>query len=180
MKNSRTLPATVLPPHRPGQTLKLFAAAVFLAFAMPLIVLAGLLGWHQHRILTTWPAVEAVVTRAERISNNHQGSGAKTYSARFSFRYSAGGRVYQSAAELGYTPDAAQVDHWLGQMPQGSRTRLRYDPGNPAQISLAADYTPRSFAVPVKLAKWAAAVTALALVLLAVGWGRGRAGVSSQ
>ena len=168
-------PAVTEQRPRPGQVLKLFAAAVFLALALPLIVLAGLLAWHQRRILTTWPVADAVVTRVDRSSTTNHGARqpATAYSVRFTFRYIVAGRAYQSSSQLGYTTVPSHLENWIQQMPVGSHTRLRYDPENPSQISLAADYTPLSFAIPLKLAKWAGVATLVSLALLFLGWRAG-------
>jgi Protein of unknown function (DUF3592) len=172
-------------PRRPGQTLKLLAAAIFLAFVLPLLFLAGLLAWHQYRILTTWPTVDAVVARADWTSTTTHNSRPPItyYGARLAFRYTAQGRVYDSSAELGYKSSLrSDIERWLAQMPVGSHQRIRYDPHNPAHISLAARYTPRSFAAPYTLAKWAGVIGAVGVFLYGLGWraGKREAGVSSQ
>ncbi len=169
--------AALAPPRRPGQLLKLFAAAVFFAFSVPLVLLAGLLGWHQYRILTTWPAVDAVVTKAEWTT--HTTATAKpaitSYGARFSFHYSAGGRPYDASADLGYSSSVrSDIEHWMAQMPVGSHRRIRYDPHNPANISLAVDYTPLAFAAPYMLAKWASIIALVSVILYWLGWRRSR------
>lgn len=162
-------------PRRAGQMLKLFAAAVFLALSLPLGLLAGLMGWHQHRILTAWPLADAVVTSADRaVTTNRGGRQPATYSVRFGFRYTAGGQVYHSSAQVGPTSVPSQAERWLQQLPVGTHTSLRYDPHNPANISLAADRTPDSFAVPLKLARWAGLATALSAVLFFLGWRAGK------
>ena len=171
--------------RRPGQTLKLLAAAIFLAFVLPLLFLAGLLAWHQYRILTTWPAVDAVVARADWTSTTAHNSRPPitSYGARFTFRYTAQGRVYDSSAELGYnSSDRSDIEHWLAQMPVGSHQRIRYDPHNPAHISLAVDHTSQSFAAPYTLAKWAGITGAVGVFLYGLGWraGKREAEVRSQ
>lgn len=169
--------AAAAPPRRPGQSLKLFAAAVFFAFAVPLLLLAGLLGWHQYRILTTWPAVDAVVTKA--VWTTHTTNTAKppitSYGARFSFHYNAGGRPYDASADLGYRSSTrSDIEHWTEQMPVGSHRRIRYDPHNPGNISLAVDYTPLAFAAPYTLAKWAGMIALVSVILYWLGWRRSR------
>ena len=149
--------------------LKFFAAAVFLAFALPLGMLAGFLGWHQHRILTNWPLVDALVTKAEVVQNT-----GSTYSVRFGLRYAAQGRVYDSSVAIGSAPSRAAAGRWLEQMAVGSRVRLRYDPRDPAEISLVAGSTPRSYAAPRMLARWAAVMAAISLILLWLGWWAGK------
>jgi len=163
-------------PRRPGQTLKLLAAAIFLAFVLPLLFLAGLLAWHQYRILTTWPAVDAVVAKSDWTSTRTHNSRPPitSYGARLTFRYTAQGRVYDSSADLGYNSSIrSDIERWLAQMPVGSHQRIRYDPHNPAHISLAVDSTRRSFAAPYTLAKWAGLVAAICVILLWLGWRAG-------
>jgi hypothetical protein len=174
VKSSAQAPSatTAMRPRRPGQTLKLFAAAVFLAFVLPMLLLAGLLAWHQHRILTTWPVVDAVVVTADWTRHDSAPGHGPVYGARFSFRYSAAGRVYEASADL-KSAARSDVERWISQMPVGSHQRLRYDPGNPANISLAVDYRPRSLAAPLTLAKWAGIITAVCVILF---WLGGRAG----
>lgn len=164
-------------PRRPGQTLKILAAAIFLAFVLPMVFLAGLLAWHQYRILTTWPAVNAVVTRVDRTSTTTRtpSQPITSYGARFTFRYTAQGHLYDSSADLGYNSSIrSDIEHWMAQMPAGSHQRIRYDPHNPAHISLAVDYTPRSFAAPYTLAKWAGLIAAICVLLLWLGWRAGK------
>ncbi|HKW25317.1 MAG TPA: DUF3592 domain-containing protein [Terriglobales bacterium] len=163
--------------RRPGQTLKLFAAAIFLAFVLPMLFLAGLLAWHQYRILTTWPAVDAVVTKMDWTTTTTHTSRQPiaSYGARFTFRYTAQGHLYDSSADLGYNSSVrSDIEHWMAQMPAGSHQRIRYDPRNPAHISLAVDYAPHSFAAPYTLAKWAGLVAAICVLLFWLGWRAGK------
>jgi hypothetical protein len=168
--------AAPTPPARPGRTLKLFAVAVFLAFVLPLLLLAGLMGWHQYQILHTWPVADAVVTKSEVTESAGGGSSTgKIYGARFNFRYTAAGRTYDTSADLGYySPTSSQAERWVEQMPVGSHQRIRYDPSHPATISLTAEHTPRSFAAPRALLKWAGMGTSLCFLLFGLGWWRGR------
>lgn len=182
MRSSATRPPAVVSPRRvPGQTLKLLGAAVFLAFAVPLALLAGLLAWHQYHILTSWPAVDATVTRAEWTTTRSTSRPPVTsYGARFSFRYSAGGREYDSSTDLGYSSSRrSDIERWMEQMPAGSHRRIRYDPANPATISLAAGYTPLSFAAPFTLGKWAGLIALVSLVLFGLGWRKGKRAAGS-
>ena len=150
-----------------------------------MLFLAGLLAWHQYRILTTWPAVDAVVARVDWTSTTAQNSRPPitSYGAHLTFRYTAQGRVYDSSAELGYnSSNRSDIERWLAQIPVGSHQRIRYDPHNPAHISLAVNHTPHSFAAPYTLAKWAAIIAGVAVFLYGLGWraGKREAGVSSQ
>lgn len=165
------------PPARPGQTLKVFAAAVFLALVLPLLLLAGLMGWHQYQILHNWPVADAVVTKSEVTTSAAAGSApaGQRYGVRFKFRYTAAGRVYETSADVAYdSPHRAQVERWVQQMPVGSHQRIRYDPGNPATISLAAEHTPTSFAAPLALGKLAGVGMVLSVLLFGLGWRRAR------
>jgi hypothetical protein len=141
-----------------------------------MVLLAGLLAWHQYRIMTTWRSVDAVVTKVDLTTTTGTSHPPITsYSARFSFRYTAGGRVYESAADLGYSSSIrSDIEHWMSQMPVGFHQRIRYDPNNPTTISLAADYTLRSFAVPFRLAQWAGIMVAVSAILYWLGWRAGR------
>ena len=145
-----------------------------------MLFLAGLLAWHQYRILTAWPAVDAVVARADWTSTTTHTSRQPitSYGARFTFRYTAQGRVYDSSAELGYrSTNRSDIERWLAQMPVGSHQRVRYDPHNPAHISLAVNHTSQSFAAPYTLAKWAGLSAAICVLLFWLGC---RAGKRSQ
>ncbi len=178
-------PSAPPPLRRPGQTLKVLAAALFLAFVLPLVLLAGLLAWHQYRILATWPAVDALVTKAEVITSASHASRppVASYGGRFSFRYTANGRVYESSADLGYnSSQRSDIERWMAQMPGGSHQRIRYDPSHPSNISLAVNYTPRAYAAPFALAKWAGIVALAAGVLFWLGWraGKRQSGVGSR
>jgi hypothetical protein len=166
-------------PRRPGQTLKVLVAALFLAFVLPLLLLAGLLAWHQYRILTTWPAVDAVVTGADWTTYDSAPGREHVYGARFRFRFSAVGRTYEASTDL-TSGSRSEAERWIKQMPAGSHQRIRYDPSHPATITLGAVYTSRSFAAPRALAKWAVIIAAASASLLGLGWRAGRAGVGSQ
>ena len=134
------------------------------------------MSWHQYRILHTWPVADAVVTKSE-VTESTGGSSAtaKMYGVRFNFRYSAAGRVYDTMAEVGYdSPSRSQAERWVEQMPVGSHQNIRYDPSHPATISLAAERTPTSFAAPLALWKWAGIGVAACLLLLGLGWRKGR------
>lgn len=136
-------------------------------------LLAGLLAWHQYRTMTTWPSVDAVVTKVDLTTTTTGTSRPPitSYSARFSFRYTAGARVYESTADLGYSSSIrSDIEHWMSQMPVGFHQRIRYDPNNPTAISLATDYTLRSFAAPFRLAQWAGIMLAVSVILYWLGW----------
>ncbi|HEU5334614.1 MAG TPA: DUF3592 domain-containing protein [Terriglobales bacterium] len=178
MKRAKAPPAQVVsPPARPGQTLKVFAAAIFLALVLPLSLLAGLMSWHQYRILHTWPVADALVTKSEvtETGGGSAASAAKVYGVRFNFRYTAAGRVYDTRADLEYdSPSRSQAERWVEQMPVGSHQHIRYDPSHPATISLAAEHTPTSFSAPLVLTKWAGMAVAVCVLLLGLGWRKGR------
>jgi hypothetical protein len=168
-------PASTTPPRagqHPGQALRFVAVLVFVTFALPLFALAGFLAWRQYRVLSTWPAVDALVTKAEWTTNANRASHppATAYSARFTFRYMAAGRVYDSTVDVGYASTRrSDVERWMAQMPVGSHQRMRYDPRNPGDVTLATDLSSRTFTAPLTLAKWAGVLAVVCGTLFLLG-----------
>jgi hypothetical protein len=157
--------------YRAGHRLQFFGALVLVLFALPLALIAGFLAWRQYRILKTWPAVDATVVQSRWVeSRSRPGPGrGDSYGAEFQFRYSVAGREYEAIARPGYSSSYDQARRWLGELPVGSRRRIRYEPDNPQVISLANDYGTLSFAASYALARWVLIIAAASIVLIVAG-----------
>jgi hypothetical protein len=152
--------------------LRWIGVLTLLFFSVPLALVAGFLGWRQYRILQTWPAVDAQVVRANWTRHPAQSSrgAADSYGAEFLFRYSVGGRQYESVATPDYNSvSLREVQEWLHQVPVGSHRTVRYEPDNPQVISLATDYGGLSFAAPYALARWVLITFCVGACLIAFG-----------
>jgi hypothetical protein len=152
--------------------LRWIGVLTLLFFSVPLAVVAGFLGWRQYRILKTWPSVDAQVVRANWTRHPAQSSRepVDSYGAEFLFRYSVGGRQYESVATSGYNSvNLREVQGWLNQVPVGSHRTVRYEPDNPQVISLATDYGGLSFAAPYALARWVLITFCVGTGLIAFG-----------
>ena len=90
-----------------------------------------------------WPWVEGEVVGAyvtDRESRDDDGRIVRSYCPVVRYSYAVGGRAYESdRLRFGPKPwsdDRIRASEWLKPYPVGSRTRVRYDPEDPAESVL--------------------------------------------
>ncbi len=156
-------------------TLRVIAVAclvfilIGLLFAVPPFI-------EQMKVLRTWPSADAQVLRSEVVPLRTD-SGQMLYDTRFVLAYQVDGRPYVSSVgslhqSTSYERKKKQAERFL----PGSRTEVRYNPGDPVDIRIQAGVNVHFFAVPVFICGVAAIFGLLALLFFLVSR-RGPAGV---
>ncbi len=144
-------------------TLRVIAVAnlifflVGLLFAVPPFI-------QQMKVLRTWPAAEAQVVHSDVVSLQPS-SGQKLYDAVLVLSYDVNGRAYVSSiGSLHQSTNYERKKKQAERFPPGSRTDVRYNPSNPAEIRIQAGYNVHFFAIPVFISGIAAIFGVLALI----------------
>lgn len=144
-------------------TLRVIAVAnlifflVGLLFAVPPFI-------QQMKVLRTWPAAEAQVVRSDVVPV-HTTSGTMLYDTLLELRYQADGRPFvSSVTSLHQSTSYDRKKKQAERFPPGSRTDVRYNPSNPAEIRIQAGYNVHFFAIPVFISGVAAIFGVLALI----------------
>jgi hypothetical protein len=128
-------------------TLQLIGIA-FLLLCVLLLVFGLPSLWRQMQVLRTWPTADAQILRSdvvvERLSQHEQ-----MYSARLGIVYTVDGKPMTaeltSFQDQNYRKTRARADEFL----VGSRHEIRYNPQNPAQARIGAEWNTRFFALPL-------------------------------
>ena len=132
-----------------------------LVFAVPPFV-------QQVKVLRSWPAADAQVLRSEVVPLRTD-SGQMLYDTLLVLAYQADGRPYvSSVGSLHQSTHYERKKKQAERFPPGSHTEVRYNPRDPADIRIEADYNVHFFAVPVFISGVAAIFGLLALAFFLV------------
>lgn len=123
-------------------------------FAIVGVVLLGIGGWlgnRQYTIITTWPAVDAEVTRS-RVTSGRDSKGTAMYGAEIEFRYTVAGKERVTPSSVGYTTSSyLDMKHKVDRYAPGTRHPVRYNPTDPDDIRFNAGYNFGFFLLPIVL-----------------------------
>jgi hypothetical protein len=118
----------------------------------------------QVKVLRTWPAADAQVLRSEVVPLRTD-SGQMLYDTLLVLAYQVNGRAYvSSVGSLHQSTHYERKKKQADRFPPGSRTEVRYNPGDPADLRIQAGYNVHFFAVPVFISGVAATFGVLALL----------------
>jgi hypothetical protein len=104
----------------------------------------------QHAIIRDWPAAQAHIHSSEVVEMT--AAGGRLFATRFELSFTTGDRlnvVTFNAYEQG--ADRRMVEAAANRYPAGSYALIRYNPGNPYDISLDTDQPRRFFRIPIAL-----------------------------
>jgi len=153
-----------------NSVLRVVAAALGLIF-LACLVLAAPSYRQQHRILKTWPGVEAEVVRSQ--VTPHPEGGTPLYATDLQLAYSVDGRPYLGAYRFPHlSTNYQRKQKQAAQYPPGSRHRIRYSPADPTDIRIHVGYNLEFFMVPVFITGLGLIFAAPAVVLLLVARAR--------
>lgn len=100
------------------------------------------------------------------------------YEANVEFRYTVGGKSYTAQAGSDYsTSDYAEMKQKVKTYAPGTHHPIRYNPGNPSDISYDAGFTIGFFLVPLIVSGAGLIAVSTGVVLFLIGWGMGEATV---
>jgi hypothetical protein len=119
----------------------LIVFALFVIFSVPLF-------WGQIRVLRSWPVRQAVVTRSEVVTEpaaRHD----QLYSAHIEIAYVVDGQPVTTELTTFQSDNYENTVRRAAEFPIGSRHAIRYDPSNPRQARIGANWNRRFFAVPL-------------------------------
>ena len=128
-------------------TLQLIGAACLIVFAL-FIVVAALLFWEQIHVLRSWPVRQALVTRSEVITAA-AGRHGQLYSAHIEIAFVVDGQPVTTELTSFQSENYWATVRRAAEFPVGSRQAVRYDPRDPKQVRMGADWNRRFFAVPL-------------------------------
>jgi Protein of unknown function (DUF3592) len=120
-------------------------------------------GAQKYRRLGKWVPADAVVLESKLV-NEPSGRVTDNYRASFTLQYHVRGRTLVSSAQNDHTGAyASEVSDWIYYQP-GSRQRIRYNPAQPAEITIDG-LNARSFREPLKLFGWGAGLILIGFLL---------------
>ncbi len=143
------------PVRSSRRALKLLGS-VFAVLGLGLLAGAGWSGNRQYMILTTWPTVEAEVTKSQvthHISHDSRHNTDTTmYQAKIEFHYMVENKEFTTPSTPGYsTSSYTSMKHMADVYAPGTRHPIRYNPADPNDIRFNAGYTFGFFFLPVLL-----------------------------
>lgn len=147
-----------------------------IAFGLLIVATAGWNGYHQFLIVAEWPTVDAEVAGTEVFSETGRSLApgrvfsGRVYGVKFLVRFAVAGRQRVSIADIGYrSRSQREMEGWIDRLPAGSHHPIRYNPQDPAQVSLFTGPDAVSLATVLGMLQWALIAGALGAVLLLVG-----------
>jgi len=134
-------------------------ATLFLIFSLPFF-------WRQWQVLRNWPQTDAQVLRSEVAA---QPSGHETlYRAKLQVLYTVGGQPITSDLTSFESSNYEATIRRTEQFPVGSHHMVRYDPANPTQARIGAEWNRNYFALPLMVAAMAVFFAFVGTVFLAI------------
>jgi len=145
-----------------------------IALGLLIVAVAGWNGYHRHLIVAEWPTADAEVAGTEVFSETGRDLAAgrvfpgRVYGAKFLLRFAVAGRQRVSIADIGYRSRSQnEMEVWIERLPAGTHHPIRYNPQDPAQVSLSTGPDPLAPAIGVL--PWALIAGGMGAVLLLVG-----------
>jgi len=135
------------PPKKPSKGV-LIAGAFWALAGLVLLALTVIAAYREHRIISSWPEVQALVT-ANHLRRSHCADGMLVFHPEVEFRYVVAGRHYVSSDTSHSSSSYAWACRQLATYSPGSRHTIKYDPSSPSRIRFGAAYTLNSFLGPV-------------------------------
>lgn len=136
----------------------LIPAALFIFLSLPFF-------WRQYTVLRTWPVTDAQVLRSDVVT---QPSSAhdQLYAANLQILYTVDGKPIMAALTSFESSNYQATQARAAEFPVGSYHAVRYDPRNPSQARIGADWNARFFALPLSIFGMGTFFAAIAAVLL--------------
>ncbi len=115
----------------------------FLLFSLPFY-------WKQIHILYSWPEVDAQVIRAQVVPVHSDTPSDQWYfDSDLQFLYTVSGKPHVAEVLSHRSPSAAKVRYETNKFPVGSHHKIRYNPGNFADVRVNTGFNRRFFFAPM-------------------------------
>jgi hypothetical protein len=139
----------------------LILCGFFIFFSLPFFL-------RQSQVLRSWPIADAQVLRSDVVSQPAAGHD-QLYTAKLQILYTVGGKPITAELTSFESSNYEATQTRVREFPVGSHHPVRYDPHNPSQARIGAEWSARFFAVPLIIASMGIffAIAALAFFLLA-------------
>jgi hypothetical protein len=104
------------------------------------------------------------------LATHRSSSGERTFEPRVEFRYTVGGKPYQTMAQSDRINNYASARRHVERHPAGGLGRVHYNPANPSELRLDAALTPEFFVFPLVFGLLGVVFFPLGLALLYQGF----------
>ena len=128
--------------------------------------------WKQYHVLRSWPQVDAQVLRSDVVAQSAL-SHEQLYAAKLQILYTVEGKPITVELTSYESSNYQATQSRAAEFPVGSHKPVRYDPHNPAQARIGADWNARFFSVPLTVLGMGGIFAALAVVSLSIAWRAG-------
>ncbi len=143
--------------------LRVIASAFFLFF-LGFLGISAPLYWSQYKIVRTWPAVEAEVTRSTVLALQTQSGPLHDIEVHFAF--SVDSRPYVGVIHSNHlSTSRARKLKQAAEFLVGSRHLIRYNPVDPGDVRAQVGYNVHFFAVPIFISGVGAIFLVIGLVI---------------
>lgn len=139
----------------------------FLVLAALSALLALPFFWRQMQVLRTWPVADAQVLSSEVVAEalpSHE----QLYSAKLRLLYTVADKPITADLVSYQSSNYQATQQQVAGFRAGSHHQIRYDPDNPMQARVGAEWSARFFAVPLIMAAMAALFGVLSLAALLI------------
>lgn len=138
----------------------LILCVLFVMFSLPFF-------WKQYHVLRSWPETEAQVLRSDVVSQPAP-SHEQLYATRLEILYTVAGKPVTAELTSYENSNYQATRARAAQFSVGSRHPVRYDPHDPTQVRIGADWNARFFAVPLVVLCMGVAFGVLAVICLSL------------
>jgi transglutaminase-like putative cysteine protease len=139
----------------------LILSALFTIFSLPFF-------WQQLQVLRTWPVTDAQVLRSDVVAQPTSAHD-QFYAAKLQILYTVDRKPVTAELTSFESRDYQATRIRAMDYSVGSHQRVRYDPQNPSQARIGAEWNLRFFAVPLIVLAMGIFFGALALALFSFG-----------
>jgi hypothetical protein len=139
----------------------LILCALFTIFSLPFFL-------RQSQVLRSWPETDAQILRSDVITQPAPAHD-QLYAAKLQILYTVDGTPVTAELTSFESSNYQATQARAVEFPVGSHHPVRYDPRNPSQARIGADWTARFFAVPLIVLAMGAFFGLVAAMLFLVG-----------
>ncbi len=139
----------------------LILCAMFVILSLPFFL-------RQSQVLRNWPVTDAQILRSDVVTQP-TAAHDQLYAAKLQILYTVDGKPVTADLTSFESSNYEATQARAAEFPVGSHHPVRYDPQNPSQARIGADWTARFFAVPLIIFGMGAFFGIVAAALLMAG-----------
>ncbi len=128
-------------------TLQFIGVANLILFVL-FAVLSMPFFWRQYEVLRTWPATDAQILRSDVITEPGPAN-QQLYAAKLQILYTVDGKPITVELTSFESSNYLATQARAAEFPVGSHHPVRYDPHDPSQARIGAEWSARFFLVPL-------------------------------